>query len=609
MEFSPLFVRHFARLVWLLIHDPGGVDEQKAALRALVALSKFGAIRMGAREWQLLANDEPLEGSHEGATELTTQMAAHGIREVRFAVAPPAAPVLGIARLLAGTPAKVDPGRAALEQLGAMRTDAVSLVLVNAIVPEPAPAPEVEAPRAEPGIQVTHDISADAEIEAQLRAAIEGNGALSHGPVVEELPPRSPISDAPAIQSQTSQSQSVQSPSVQSPRVDSGAEPPVDGKARPEPTSSSSARTRRSLPDPISAPRVGPSDGIVRDEGGGMWMHFAAVQPPSGTAEELFAKLDRFHSVDAISRVLDELVVVAENAAREGKPILVGDVFHGIVKRETTAIDAAKRAFAMAIRRMARPALLRAVAHLLPRKLERHAEYFQVLVRTGEDGADALIDQLTQAQKAEDRRTYFDALLKLQAGVPALVHMLGDARWFVARNAAELLGEMKAADAEEPLKQLLRHQDERVRRSATNALMSLDSITARKAVHDALQDPSPDVRMQAAMALGARTDGRSAGTLTQALDGEVDSEVQLAIIAALGKVATNEAVERLVKAAEPEARAFFRKKPTPLRVAAVQALGEARTPAALAALARLKNDREREVRDTVARMLGRAVAK
>jgi HEAT repeat protein len=594
MEFSPLFVRHFARLVWLLIHEPGGIDEQKAALRALVALSKFGAIRMGAREWQLLANDEPLEGSHEGATELTTQMAAHGIREVRFAVAPPAAPVLGVARLLAGTPAKVDPGRAALEQLAAMRTDAVSLVLENAIVPEPVKAPEVEPSRADAGIQVTHDISADAEIEAQLRAAIEGNGALSHGPVKEELPPPAPVTDAPT---------------VQSPAAEPAAEPPIERQARPEPSSSSSASIRRSHSDPISAPRVGPSDGIVRDEGGGMWMHFAAVQPPSGTAEELFAKLDRFHSVDAISRVLDELVVVAENAAREGKPILVGDVFHGIVRRETAAIDAAKRAYAMAIRRMARPALLRAVAHLLPRKLERHAEYFQVLVRTGEDGADALIDQLTQAQKAEDRRTYFDALLRLQAGVPALVHMLGDARWFVARNAAELLGEMKAAEAEEPLKQLLRHQDERVRRAATNALMSLDSITARKAVHDALQDPSPDVRMQAAMALGARTDGRSAGTLTQALDGEVDSEVQLAIIAALGKVATNEAVDRLIRAAEPEARAFFRKKPTPLRVAAVQALGEARTPAALAALARMKNDKEREVRDAVARMLGRAVAK
>ena len=28
--------------------------------------------------------------------------------------------------------------------------------------------------------------------------------------------------------------------------------------------------------------------------------------------------------------------------------------------------------------------------------------------------------------------------LKLNAGVPALIHMLGDARWYVARNAADL---------------------------------------------------------------------------------------------------------------------------------------------------------------------------
>jgi HEAT repeat protein len=122
-----------------------------------------------------------------------------------------------------------------------------------------------------------------------------------------------------------------------------------------------------------------------------------------------------------------------------------------------------------------------------------------------------------------------------------------------------------------------------------------------------MRDSSPHVRMQAAAALagGTRNDGKSAGTLTQALDQEADPDVQLAIISALGKVATTEAVQRLIKVAEAEGRVFFRKKPTPLRVAAVQALAEARTAAALSALTELRDDREKEVREAVARALGR----
>ena len=62
-----------------------------------------------------------------------------------------------------------------------------------------------------------------------------------------------------------------------------------------------------------------------------------------------------------------------------------------------------------------------------------------------------------------------------------------------------------------------------------------------------------------------------------------------------------EAVERLVRAAEPE-RGFFKKKSTAFRVAAVQALAEAKSAGAQAALRALASDKEKEVRDTVARL-------
>ncbi|HEY5219052.1 MAG TPA: HEAT repeat domain-containing protein, partial [Gemmatimonadaceae bacterium] len=201
----------------------------------------------------------------------------------------------------------------------------------------------------------------------------------------------------------------------------------------------------------------------------------------------------------------------------------------------------------------------------------------------------------------EDRRVMFGVLQQLDAAGPALIHMLGDARWFVARNAADLLAEIKVVAAESALVTLLHHHDDRVRRSATNALMQLGTESARQAVRAAVRDAAPQVRMQAAFAIAAHRDPQTATTLITAIDAESDSDVQLAMLLALGRVGTPEAVERLIRAAEPD-RGFFKKKSTAFRVAAVQALAEVKASSAQVALKALAGDKDREVRDTVARL-------
>ena len=62
--------------------------------------------------------------------------------------------------------------------------------------------------------------------------------------------------------------------------------------------------------------------------------------------------------------------------------------------------------------------------------------------------------------------------------------------------------------------------------------------------------------------------------------------------------------QRLAKAAEPAGT--FKRKLTAYRIAAVQGLGEARTPAAMTALRTLITDRDREVREAAARALTHA---
>jgi HEAT repeat protein len=507
MDYSATFARHFARLVSLLMHEMSNVDEQKMSLRALVTLSKNGAVTMWPQEWNLFANGVEIPGALTGVQDTATQMSAHSLLRVEVGTGVSAADVLGLARIIASPASAGDGGEHVRQKLNALNARRITFEMPVPPPPAPPPAVSAEAPT--------------------VKVELEGREVAN------------------AMAAATPQERSI----------------------------------------------------------------FADLLPADVsklTPEELFEVLDRAKLPEDHTRVLDDLVSLSEHSVRVGKGGVVGEIFHGVVQRDAGAPDGdIKRAYSFAIRRMSKPALLRAVATLIPKKPERKQHFYEVLERTAEEGAEALIEQITQAQTAEDRRSLFEVLVELSAAVPALTRMLGDSRWFVVRNAADLLGEMSATAAEEPLIDVLRHTDDRVRRSATNALLKLGTPNALKSIYEAVNDDSPEVRMQAAAAISTKRDGRTSATLIRAIESEEDSDVQVAMIAALGRVATADAVQKLLKLAEPDAR-LFRKKPTSIRVAAVQALGEVKTPAAVAALKELAGDKDREVRDTASRALAHA---
>ena len=135
--------------------------------------------------------------------------------------------------------------------------------------------------------------------------------------------------------------------------------------------------------------------------------------------------------------------------------------------------------------------------------------------------------------------------------------------------------------------------------------MSLGTPRALKAIQQALTDPVPATRMQAAAALVARKDVlTTAPELLRALDVEKDEDVQAAFLAALGKLGTPEAVERLVNASEQK-RGMFQRKTTSVRVAAVIGLAEARSDEAVSALRALHDDKDDDVRAAVTLALSR----
>jgi HEAT repeat protein len=489
MDYSVTFARHFARLVWLLLREPANVDEQKAALRALVTVSTDGAVTLTlSGPQQLAANGIELPGTLNAARELVLRLLGHDVRELHAEKGAAAADLLNAARTVAEEPTFGGDGPSATDRLAATGARTVWFVT---------------------------------------------------------------------------------------------GRPAISAEKRP-------------------TPKAGPAVSSVWS--GGMFEQFSAKTGGARiSAKDVLARLDGARHGGALARALEDIVTLIESAAREGKVHVGVDAFAGLVQREAVIErPELRRPYMMAIRRLSKPLVLRAVAGLLAREREWTEQCVSILVRSGAEGAEAVVEMLTHARTEEDRQTFFKILLTLRAGVPSLILMLGDPRWHVVRDAAELLGEMKAAEAEGPLTPLLRHSDERVRRAAAHALVQIGTGTAVRAVQRAVSDTdNAEVRQEAVSALGRRRGERtSATTLVRALENEEEEEVQFAILAALGKVATQDAVNRLVKAAEPDG-VLFRRKSTEYRVAAVRALGESRTPVAAAALRMLLNDKDRDVRAAV----------
>jgi HEAT repeat protein len=189
----------------------------------------------------------------------------------------------------------------------------------------------------------------------------------------------------------------------------------------------------------------------------------------------------------------------------------------------------------------------------------------------------------------------FNALTQMKEGQDQLIHMLGHPQWFVVRNVADLVGELGLEAAVPALTKQLDHTDERVRRQVALALAKIGTRSAAEPLRRVLRDISPEVRRQAALGVGGRKASALAMPLVVALEEEKDPEVVRELIFALGRIGSPDAVQALIKLAQPAGK-FFGRKPSGLRITAVEALRVAGTPAALGTLQSLVNDSDKQVR-------------
>lgn len=315
--------------------------------------------------------------------------------------------------------------------------------------------------------------------------------------------------------------------------------------------------------------------------------------------------LEALHAAPAGPRapeLLRALVVELETASEGGWLEHALTIAHALVELEGWGGDGdVRRSYDIAMRALlTRPMLERYARASLNENLADAAVV--VLRRAGGSGTRVLLDLLAKAPTMKERRAYFGALAQMTEGHSELVKALDDDRWYVARNVADLCGELRLEEAVPQLGKLLAHEDARVRRSAALALSQIGSPDTTEFLRQALKDEAADVRRQVPVGLAGRESAAMAMPLAAALDDESDTEVKLEVLRALGRIGTPDAVRALIRMAQPGGKIFGR-RPTAVRLAAVDGLAGVGSAAARGGLEHLLGDGDAEVRAAVERAL------
>lgn len=183
------------------------------------------------------------------------------------------------------------------------------------------------------------------------------------------------------------------------------------------------------------------------------------------------------------------------------------------------------------------------------------------LIVTVED----VTERLERERELATRLAEGDEVTRLQAAetlsadesydATSLLGALNDQSWIVRRAAVKGVSERAAPQAIAALLNSVveNHQNPSLLNSALQVL-SATEVDTLSPLLELLHGPDPDLRMQAALALGDQRDIRAVDPLTKALKDE-DANVRYHAIEALGKLKAVEAVDAVAEIAE--SRDFF----------------------------------------------------
>jgi len=529
MPAPDILAARFARCVELF-RDATAREEQKTEFRILIGLLHDEVLHLRDQNGKLLVNGARVDGPPSAL--LLQRLGAHNVAEILVPRQAPPVDVFELLRILAGQP-RVD--------------DLPTRLTVAGVASITATLAGVELDLDAPAVSDSERLGTDGILRGDPMSDI-ASGAVTGVTITHdaEIPSEAALPGHAPVE-----------PTEPAPAAAVPAPPPP--------------------PQPPAPPPPPPPKEAVK------------ALPP----RELLKELERNPDVPNLAAHLTELCKYIEDSERTNR---IEDALHvaaGLVRQEQALKEGAvHRAYVIALRRMYTKQLLQEFARLL--QVPGHREEATVVLRRGgEEGVEVLLELLVSASVMEERRTAFDVLRQMSEGSEQLVKMLGHHEWYVVRNVAELAGEMGLEEAVPALAKHLGHEDERVRKAAALALAKIGTGATAEPMRRALRDKSADVRIQAALGVGGRRSSALAMPLVVALEEEAEESVQRELLFALGRIGTSDAVQALIRMAQPGR--LFGRKPSALRLAAVEALRLAGTPAAYGTLDGLGDDSDADV--------------
>lgn len=326
-------------------------------------------------------------------------------------------------------------------------------------------------------------------------------------------------------------------------------------------------------------------------------------QPPTmQTASPMTIAYAKLISEPYSSDVLTKLTLLArqlEDALRQDRIAETIDALNNLIELESKAPNEQTRnSYGVILRRLLNGATL---AQIAPYLLEsrRSSRAAAVLKRGSEASLDLLIGLLAGSPSVGERLLYLDIIKVLPSGINKFVGLFGRQELQVVCNAIEVAGEGRLEAAVAYLCRFLDHRDPRVRRAALVALAKIGTPATVEPLREVLQGGAPELRALVARNIAGPQARALTGPVLSAIEGEAQTEMLREYCRALGRIGTSEAVAALGRVSEPGGKLLGR-KPTLLRLAAIEGLRMARGEAQLKVLA---DDTDKAVREAAQQAL------
>jgi HEAT repeat protein len=318
----------------------------------------------------------------------------------------------------------------------------------------------------------------------------------------------------------------------------------------------------------------------------------ATGEVPAGELpfEELLKAVETASGDQEFSSLLQRLIPVVQGNLTEKSAHLVLQTLSFLTHcSDSASIGEEKRKAAVqAMTQLTSPSLLNFYVNLLCARVRfdvQRMAWDKINRFLGAPLAKFLLTRLANEEEPSARKVLSEALISQgEVALAAIVATLKDERWPVLRNATQLLGEIRAAAAIEPLRALLRHRDLRVRREALRALTRIGGNSVISIIAKILQGDDNELRRQATLCLGAIKNPATIPLLVQILQIKdwrfLRLEAKIDAVRALGEIGSVEVLPELMTIVNHRPL-FYRSRNDVLRAEALLAMGEIGGPEAI----------------------------